>query len=355
LSFQDGSHAVLVSRALQENLICMANILEYLDVSNGIARLSFRRSKREQLSFESTARVTAILRYLLLGHRMTGKTPAAPAVLDRRSFDFAGKMAAGAVMFVVAHEMAHIVYRHEASSTTQYVSGSDVTVDELQEAQADVWAFNFLKELMADDPAPKDMALWCAFVGLIATQITEQAIYVRRNRTHPEAWVRWGTLEKVAGKSEKRVEDLRVGLLAAVAGALQLDQPFPERLWPPLWQDQLLCVEPGLTHETLQRWDQLHTGPLDSLTAEAECSATVDGKTLLEALRRGEMSAVFGPLVTSRRLARMLDPNSALMFFTLRDAIDDAPTVFTEGDRALFSVVGARLAAQHLTSGELHG
>ncbi len=162
LSFPDGSHAVLVSRALQESLICIANVLEYFDVSSGLARLSLRRRKREQLSFETTAHVTAILRYLLLGQRMTGRAPQAPARLDRHSIDIAGKMAAGAVMFVVAHELAHIAYGHTGSSSTPYGPDGKVTVGELQELQADSWALNCLKKHMADDPAPERLSgsLW---------------------------------------------------------------------------------------------------------------------------------------------------------------------------------------------------
>jgi hypothetical protein len=351
MSFSDGSHVVLVSRALQESLICMANVLEYFDVTTGLARLSLRRRKRERLSFESSAHITAILRYLLLGQRMTGRMPTAPARLDRRSADIAGKMASGAVMFVVAHELAHIAHGHTDSSPTPYGLDGRVTVSELQELQADSWALNCLKKCMADDPAPENVALSCAFIALFATYITEQAIYVRRDRTYPEAWERWATLQKLADESDERTEKFRTAFMCAVMAAIKLDEPFPEHLWPLLPRNQAIRIEPAATNETLMRWDLLQTCPLDSLIAEAEQSATPDGRNVLKGLQSGEISVVFGKLVASeRRRARMLDPTLGLEFATLRRVIDEAPGPLTNGDRALFSVAGARLAAQHLNN-----
>jgi hypothetical protein len=285
LSFSDGSHVVLLSRALQENLICVANVLEYFDVSTAVARLSFRRGKRKQLMVESASRVAAILRYLL-GHRMNGKAPPVPATLDQRSFDIAGNMATGAVMFVVAHEIAHIAHGHEAVRAQPNGADGETTVDELQELQADAWALNFLTELMADDPAPENMALWCAFIALFAMEMTEQAVYVRRNRTHPEAWSRWATLETLAGEPDERTRALRLALLSAFAGASKLDEPFPDQLWPLLWKDQLLSVDSAITAETLSHWDYLHTCPLEPLTVQAERSATDAGRTLMQTVAR---------------------------------------------------------------------
>jgi len=349
LSFPDGSHAMLVSRARQENLICMANVVEYLDISTALARLSFRRTKREREKFESGARVTAILRYLLLGHRMTGTAPPAPAQLDKRSFDIAGKMAAGALMFVVAHEIAHIAHGHETVALTSQGSDGPVTVSELQELQADVWALNFLTEVMADDPAPENIVLWCAFIALFAMHVTEQALYVRRNRTHPEAWARWALLEELAGKADDRTERLRREFITAVIVASNLTESFQEEVWPLLWQDEMLSVAPLTTEATLVRWDHLHTSHIDELAAKAELSATADGKMVLRSLRSGDLEGVFGQIVpSSRRRHALLNPGTALGFATLRQAFDDAPTRLSNGDQTEFSVVAARIAAQHL-------
>ena len=253
-------------------------------------------------------------------------------------------------MFVVAHEIAHIAHKDTTTSLTPTDPDGKVTISELQELQADSWALGFLKEVMADDePAPESMALWCAFIGLFATYITEQAIYVRRNRTHPEAWERWATLEKVAAACDERTEALRAGFMCAVAGAIKLDEPFPDHLWSLLRKDRVLHIEPAVNDEVLTHWDRLHTCPLDSLIAEAQHSATREGEALLQALQVGDMPGALGKVVSSeRQRARILDPALGLEFSTLRQAIDNAPCEFTTGDRALFSVAATRLAAEQL-------
>jgi Peptidase U49 len=354
LSFPDGSHAILVSRALQENLICMANVVEYLDISTALARLSFRRKKRERERFESAARVATILRYLLLGYRMRGAAPPAPAQLDKRSFDIAGKMAAGALMFVVAHEIAHIAHRHETVALTPHGPDGPVTVSERQELQADVWAVNFLKKVMADDPAPENDVLWSAFIALFAMHVTEQALYIRRNRTHPEAWARWAVLEKLAATADDRTEGLRLTFLNAVASASNLTESFPNELWPLLWQDRMLSVAPLISEETLMWWDHLHTADIDELAAKAERSATPDGKLVLRLLRSGDLEGVLGRIVPSpRRRDALLNPSAALAFSTLRQAFDDTPTRLSDGNQTAFSVVATRIAAQHLGMGDV--
>jgi hypothetical protein len=353
LSFEDGSHAVLVSRALQENLIRMANVIEYFDISRGLAKLSLRRSKRQRESFETAARLSAVLRYLLLGQRMHGVAPSAPAKLDKRSFDIAGKMATGALMFVVAHEIAHIAHGHESISLQPHSPDGPVTISEVQELQADVWALHFLTEFMADDPAPENIALWCAFIALFAMQVTERTVHVRRNRTHPEAWARWATLEQQATKADDRTERLRLGFMAALMGASKLDEAFPEEVWPLLWKDAMLSVEPSITVGTLTMWDRLQSAPLDELSAKAASAATADGKVVLTALQRGELADVFRRVVAKpRHRERLLDPRTALGFSTLREVFANASPALANGDQTGFSVVCARLAAVHLGGGE---
>lgn len=164
-SFGNGSRLVLVSRLLQETLIVTANVIEYFDLATSLARLSLRRRNRERQMLRASARVTAVLRYLLLAQRLTGRTPAAFAVLDQKSATVAGQLAAGAGMFVVAHEIGHIAFNHEAPSTAIHDEASGVTVSELQELQADNFAFGLLRDLMSDDP---EAVLWSAFIALFA-------------------------------------------------------------------------------------------------------------------------------------------------------------------------------------------
>lgn len=358
ISFPDDSHAILVSRALQESLVGMANILIYLDVATGLASSSLRRRKRRKGSQECTGRVSGALRYLLLGQRMTGRTPRTPAMLDEESFQFAGRIAIGAVMFVIAHEIAHIVHGHTESSTRAYKGEGGASISEAQELQADSWALSLLMRLFSIDsqepggtPAA-EVALWSAFTAIFATQITEKAIYVRRSRTHPEAWARWAVLERQVPESEERAGSLRLAFMMSAAGAMSFGEEFPAELWPLLGTDPMLGIEEVFDLAKLRSWDRLNTGPVDELVSEVEPSLTADGRALIGALRGGELAGGLGSVgVPNPRLERILDPSLALEFSTLKGVLEKTSLPLTNGDPEAFGVVAARLAAVHLEGG----
>jgi hypothetical protein len=356
-SLPDDSHAVLVSRALQENFIDIANVLVYFDLRTKPLGMSLRRRKQKKANMEAAGRVTSTLRYLILGRRMSGRTLRTPATLDRQSLYFAGQIALGAVMFVIAHELAHIVHGDSESSSQAYDAEGKTSISEVQELRADNWALALLTRLFSVDAAypgmpPEEIALWSAFTAIFATQITERALYVRRNRTHPEAWARWAVLQEHSPKSDPRTESLRLGFQAGLAGAMKFDESFPEELWPLLWEDKMLSVDEEVNIEKIREWDRLNSCPIRQLVEEVEETVTPAGEALIGSLRRGEVAAGFGDLgIPERRLERILDPSLALEFSTLRGVLLDAPTLLTNGDSDTFSVAGVRLAAEHLEGG----
>jgi hypothetical protein len=346
LPFSDSSHVVLVSRMFQELLISMANIVEYYDVSLALARLSLRSTKRERLRFEAATRMAGMLRYLVLSQRLTGKTPSAVVTLDSRSAEVAGQLAAAALMFVVAHEIGHISMRHGVASAEPYRAGDSITTSEVQELLADNYAQDFLGDFMAGDPG---MVLWSAFIALFARQMIETATYIRRSRTQTRAFVRWDVLERRAGEQNRSNDLLRLAIMGGVVAALTRDEPFLQDQWALMWEDDMLAIDPALTPETLANWDRLQTCPLDQLASEGEQTATRAGKMLFDDLRRGDMSNALKMLGLQPRVqAEMLDRSSPLSFFALKHAIEAAPTLLTRGDLFIFSVAGARLAAEHL-------
>ena len=349
LSFDDGSHAVLVSRALQENVIAMANLVEYFDMSSGNAKSLASFGKILRGKDKAVSRLSVALRYSLLGQRMTGWAPPVPVELDSESFDVAAKMASGALMFVVAHELGHIVLGHTTTATTPLEAGGSVTVSELQELQADNWAVAFLKAVMADDPEPENIVLWCAFIALWAMQVTEEAVFVRRNRTHPEAWTRWAVIEKQASADEDRTDRLRIGFMAGVLAASDLAKPFEARLWRLLWDDRLVSIPPNITETTLSQWDYANTAPISKLMRNVERDATTQGLQVLTLLRAGNVGGVLELLVRSaRRRAALSSPSGALSFATLRGVFMNNEVALGHGGNSYFSVVAARLAANHL-------
>lgn len=354
-SFPDDSHAVLVSRALQESFIALANVIVYLDITTRPAGLLFRK-RRMKSNTEAAARLTAALRYVMLGHRMLGRAPRLSVALDDDSFVASGEMAIGAVMFVIAHEVAHIFRGDSESSTSPLREGTKVSESEMQELQADGGALKVLVsvfegEATAAMPA-QEIALWSAFAAILATQITERAIYVRRNRTHPEAWARWAVLEKSAPDSEPRVDSLRLGFMMGMAGAMNFQEQFPDEIWAQFMTDGAFGLEDGIDLAKVKRWDRLNTCPLEDLMGEVERVATPAGRELLGHLAEGNLAwGISGLSIPDRRLVRILDPELALEFATLRRVLDETPVELTTGDRDEFSVAAVRLAAESLEGG----
>lgn len=344
-TFPDGSQVIVVSRALQESVITMANAVVYFDVATAVARVAWRRRKRDERVRDEIARVLAILRCLLIVQRTTGRAPLVSTQLDDRSTMVAGQMAAGAMMFILAHELGHLVHGHGGPSAPQV---GTITDPQTRELQVDFWSLGYLRELLKDDATQTD-SLWSAFIALFAMHMTEEALTVRRSRTHPEAWARWATMDKMMERqTESRVEAMRAGVMAAIGGAMQLDEALPENLWAPIWQDERLRMPKELTQEVLSTWDRLQTCPLAALLDEAERASTVNGQALLATLRGGDVRAALTPLITPTRLGWILDPQLGLSYPTLAEIMSKAAPSLTNGDPATFTVAGARLAAAQL-------
>jgi hypothetical protein len=291
-TFSDGSQLIVVSRALQESVITMANVVVYLDIATAVSGFG-RWRKRGELTRAGVARVVALLRCLLIVQRTTGQAPPVPTRFDAERTMAAGRVAAAGMMFIVAHELGHLLHGHGEASAPQIGSVTDPVQRELQ---VDFWAAGLLKEILDDDDARTE-SMQAAFVALRALHLTEAALTVRRSRTHPEAWARWATLEKVLKpRTDPRVEGFRVALLAAIGGATQTDEVLPDELWAPIWRDERLSMPDDLSQAKVSAWDRLQTRPLDPLVEEADREATADGRALLAALRCGDVRAALAPL-----------------------------------------------------------
>lgn len=345
-AFEDGSHLILVSKLLQETLISMTNICIYFDVTRGISALSFRERKREQQTQELVARIGSMFRYLTMSQRLTGRTPMPMAALDKRSRDSSARLCVGAVMFAIAHELGHIALGHADASVELYEATGPITVSQLQELQADSFAFKLLSDIMADDP---ESVVWSAFIALFSRQIVETAALVRTGQTHPRGYERWGVVEKSIATQDERGEKLRLALMASMAAALKRDEAFPVEFWRLLCDDKRLTIEAGITPQLLAHWDDLQVRPLAELHPIVLRAATSEGNKLLAELATGDIRSALRRLgVPSHEHAEIVNPSAPLPFFALKSAIDNCSTVLTTGDRFVLSVFGARLAAAHL-------
>ncbi len=82
VGFEDGSYGILMSSALQQSLIRLANVICYVDAAQSQVNAIRRRRKRDGAASAMSAQTTAMMRYFLIAQRTTGEAPGATARLD---------------------------------------------------------------------------------------------------------------------------------------------------------------------------------------------------------------------------------------------------------------------------------
>lgn len=351
--YVDQSVLLLVSHALQDALIAVANAVIFLDASTASSRLSRRRRKRTEGTVESVAHVIVAIRLLLIVQRTTGRVIHPSWHLDEQGFETAGQMAMLALQFVIAHELAHIAHGHISSADSTQVEVGHVNQSITQELQADVLAFRLLKDILETEgePDPETQAMWGAFLALIAMEVTENSLYARRNSTHPEPVHRWGMVEYLADVQPKAdIKELRALAITAVVGASRLHKPLTVDRWSLLHGSQHLRLDPVVNIAEIMEIDRLNGTPLSVLVPMAREVSSAIGKEVISRLEGGQLAAAMDLLgVSQRRIIALLDGRNAITFYTLKNMIGASPKGSAMSDNILlFSITCARLACELL-------
>jgi hypothetical protein len=346
VGFEDGSYAVLISSALQESLIRITNLICYVDAAQAQFRGISRRRRRDRGAFTLSARTTAMMRYFLVAHRTTGQAAGATIRLDESALAAASELVGAALMYIVAHEIGHVAHGHQRAASTPIDTGR-ITISEVQELQADLFAVKLLREILDSDQT----AVWGAFIALQALFITEAGIFLRRGSSHPEGWARWAVLDQHLRLSDGADAQLRVLMMATVGGALQMGERFPRKLWPSLFDDPSLIVEATASQQTLERWDAWQTDPLANVIATAHERATENGRRFLRAVNDGDLAQTLRGIAPSVRFVdAIIDPSVALVYATFVNMIEAAGLTEDAHDGRLYAVaatraIGGRLGA----------
>jgi hypothetical protein len=354
MPYVDHSVLLLVSHALQEALIALANAVVFLDTSTTLARLSRRRRKRTQVTVESVADVIAAIRLLLIVQRTTGQVLHPTWDLDEQSFELAGQMAMLALQFVVAHELSHIAHGHISSADSAQATVGHVNQSIVQELQADGLALRLLKDILEEEGErePETQAMWAAFLALTGIEVTENALYVRRNSTHPEPAHRWALIEhQAATRPRAVVTELREMTATAIVGASRLTKPLSEERWSQLWSGQRIRPDPTVKMADIMKLDRLNATPLDALANAARAKSTATGIEVLDHLQAGQLATALGLLgVSQRQIAVLSDRSCGLTFHTLKSIIETSPNgSVASSDASLFSITCARIACEHVS------
>ncbi len=342
-SLPDGSQLILVGSDFLDMLFVLSNLLVYVDVEGSRPGSLIRRlTRRRKRSFDIALHAGASLRHVVLTQRMTGRMSQTIARLDEDPAEIAMHMAFVALTFVLAHETGHIALGHDSMPDAPYDPElGSTTISEVQELQADLFAINLLADILPEED--RAAVAWAAFIALFARQVTESALYIRRNGTHPRAFARWGVLDERIPDQEPGDELLRAALMMCVGAALERSDHMTADLWA------VLGAEAAADPATLERWDLLQTSALEPLLAEAAATATPQGRAVLAHLGAGRIEAALDLLgVKPSARAKMLDRSMALSFYAIKRAVETAPDRLTTGDETTFNIVAARSAANHL-------
>jgi hypothetical protein len=191
--------------------------------------------------------------------------------------------------------------------------------------------------------------MWGVFLALLAMELTESAIYIRRNSTHPLAWARWGVVEQMLGGGQGRAKSYQLAILAAAVAALKLDEVFPASGWAVMQRAEIVAA----TSIDLPRLDPLLAAPVDQLTERVHETSSARGRDILGLLREGSIAAALSALGAKERLVQVIaDDRWAVQFFTIKDLIESACTANRlNPDPSLYSVAGTRMAAKALAKG----
>lgn len=132
-------------------------------------------------------------------------------------------------MFVLAHELSHILLGH--------IGARDDERHQHDEATADVLAFRILSGTYAAEPHIERSQAYGRLLGarllFSCIELFEQATFVTSSRTHPPAADRWGVVRAAAEEMfgpliPRGVDELWQPMDQLLAGVTAGDLPLPE-------------------------------------------------------------------------------------------------------------------------------
>ena len=333
--FGDGSGLVLASNALLA--LCLQ--LGILNLSwQARLRIGTRPSFWGAFRLDRAARsdtvdsiLVASLRFYLVQQRLYGLSAMRiPRLRKEEHEDNATVLAHAAIMFVLAHEAAHFVLGHAIESGASTLAGRST------EFEADAFALLVVHVALSLDLGPQTSRLPVigALVALLATHVSEKALFVRPTRTHPPAQARIDALIRGKAQSAQGVFTVMHGLVRASEYASEIYRPVPQEWWHHLRQEvhpQFLVdgdKDPLRQTATLDRW---RGQPPDIykqyLQTEGTSSTAAFMRTLSE-LEASDVPAALAALgLQPRQIGRLIGAGKGLAFNTLMQAIASCPVL----------------------------
>ena len=346
VGFADGSFLIRVSHALLDAITSVSDMMMMFEHGVDSAQNAFTRHGRERQMQQTAMDLSAAMRAWIIMQRVTGTAQGLAFNLARADTIAAGEIALEALQLVLAHEIAHITLKHTQVAAESMISAGHISQSQSRELQADNPAVRMVtgqRPNLAADAGP----MWGVFLALLAMELTESAIYIRRNSTHPLAWARWAVVEQMLGGGQSSAKPYQLAILASAVAALKLDEVFPASGWATVQRAQIIAAR----SMDLALLDQLLAAPIDQLVERAYATSSTRGREILTLMRQGSIAAALSALGAKERLVQAIaDDRWAVKFFTIKNLIDSACTTDAlNADASLYSVVGTRMVARVLT------
>ncbi|WP_162958566.1 phage exclusion protein Lit family protein [Nocardia yunnanensis] len=240
VGFPDGSHLIRISDAQLSLLALFGDLLRAWSRSKGrFLPLSLLRRTWEIQSGRANPEEDVILagaasiRYYIHHQRAVGVSAQVASSFSRKNVlreDEASGARAVALLFLVAHEMSHVVLGHTASKR------SELSRDEQHgcEFEADAFGVELVTRVLGGQQQHRLAAATYAIVGLLAISVASDPLYLRPPETHPAVQTRIDRVAAIAGPDYAQTIVLGWGLNEMVKLGTAVDRPFDARCWTAL-------------------------------------------------------------------------------------------------------------------------
>ncbi len=308
-TFADGSCMIKIATSHLTAGILIAEIGGSLSASSRPVLATSRRRQRRADSFAAGA---AVARFYLLQQRLWGSSFKIMGH-ERGSANDKHDVAELAMIFTLAHELSHHIMNH---------SRGDARSSHRFEFEADASAHALLR-IMTGSARLADAG---AAVALLSVRLHEQGLLVRRGSTHPTAQDRWARL----GLDERSAVICHPELSKCLELATRDWRGLPEYCWESLanskdWNMQHL--PPGEI-EFIRNIERCNSLPPEELGRAIGNICGTRSLRYLEGLSRAEMGDVEAALAVWGCSAEdVLDPRTALSFFSLAELLVESPGV----------------------------
>lgn len=196
-------------------------------------RIEFRRSGRDHeqrgLHEQSAhAIVAAALRFYFLQQRFWDKAAKKVPVLPKGNAEtVAAFLGTCAVTFALAHEAAHFALGHGTGSS------ADVSARIAAESEADRLAVEIAEAVYEVSFGAKHApaAIFGAMVALLATDLSERALFIRVEHGHPSVSERIDVLGRMRPEAIAEAHDFIRGVRGAAEMACRIPGPLESEWW----------------------------------------------------------------------------------------------------------------------------